>query len=417
MGHRAQFVVVRDGRQRRYYDQWAALFVHRELIWGPEETDRWLQKMTEMDEGDWMGAGDAEGGALVDLDARRLVWFGVEESLAVPRVRRLHGRLLAAAWQGFQVSHADRGLADVAEALGESDQLESFDDDYRPETLADVVHEEEEDADWEEDEEDSDEGDEPDDVIAWVTVREADGNTRHWHLETLPLELLTGGEPALAKLRELPSAEVPPESRVMEGVWFDVAQQKVGLWGSAGLRRRLDEVTESLGPWTTNWSEEGYSEHAQSCGVAGVPLSDAQALGKVVPLLLSTEVFNLGTLAGAIGGGINRFITKGAGCLIVVVLLLFGLTGLLTGQWKAMGTAALVFVGAIVLATLGITFAINAKVKSFAGGGREPIPVPGPQEEDARRAGLETLLAAAGLPTLEQIEPYFEADDCLDGLK
>lgn len=82
MGHRANFVVIRGGDARAYFDNWAALGCIHCLADGPEDAAASASEFEATDELlDWAFM---EGGYLVDFDEKNLIVFGLtEEDLGV----------------------------------------------------------------------------------------------------------------------------------------------------------------------------------------------------------------------------------------------------------------------------------------------------------------------------------------------
>jgi hypothetical protein len=74
MGHRANFITIRDGVGVAFYDQWAALGCLFAFAAGPEEAVAALQGMEQTEELlDWAFA---EGGYLLDFDNNTAIAFG-----------------------------------------------------------------------------------------------------------------------------------------------------------------------------------------------------------------------------------------------------------------------------------------------------------------------------------------------------
>lgn len=79
MGHRANFVVIRDGHAKAYYDNWAAMGCIHDLADGPEAACEAISEYEPTDELlDWAFA---EGGYLIDFDEKRAIAFGCSVDL------------------------------------------------------------------------------------------------------------------------------------------------------------------------------------------------------------------------------------------------------------------------------------------------------------------------------------------------
>lgn len=78
MGHRANFVLIRDGKAKAYYDHWGALACTLSLEEGAKKLEKSVPKLYErVDElMDW---GFAEAGFLIDYDERVCIAFGMPD--------------------------------------------------------------------------------------------------------------------------------------------------------------------------------------------------------------------------------------------------------------------------------------------------------------------------------------------------
>lgn len=136
MGHRANFVIIRDGRASAYYDQWGALGCAFLLADGPEQAATAAEHMEPTAELlDW---GFAEGGFLLDFDQKKLIAFGYPEPLDLEDIGDLEDveglgdthlttafdggadgylRQIAPRWLGWLLVWDDRGVDSFAEHL------------------------------------------------------------------------------------------------------------------------------------------------------------------------------------------------------------------------------------------------------------------------------------------------------------
>jgi hypothetical protein len=121
MGSRANYVITENGRHDLYYSHWGAQRVGRDFFFGPDVALATV-RATKPCEPPW---GDgllddvwAEGGAVVDVDARRLRLWGGEDIAFDARERELWLELLTLSWPGWEVAWADRGIFDLADQLG-----------------------------------------------------------------------------------------------------------------------------------------------------------------------------------------------------------------------------------------------------------------------------------------------------------
>ncbi len=418
MSQFAMIALVRDGHTKYFVDRWAAGFLFREMLWGPDDFETWVSHLEPSDE--WEVAGS---GAIVDFDQRRLIWTDEHESLVVPRVWSVYERLLDAAWPDFEVRHTDE-ISELFTALGLP--FERFDDEEeeyetRSETvlIAGRIYDDEDDEELgdeelaDEDVEEDDYGFDEEESRAWVTVISNDGVIRHRQLDDLPLDLLRADQSALERLETLAPAEVPPEAVVSEGMWIRHDQQQVGIWGRAPTKRQLAKLQDHWTGWTIQWSDDGYTAQCGVSGPTGVPMNEQQALAKFLPIVLSTKRFDMDTVFGAIGGSLRKTALKGVGCLFIAVCTPLLLFGLFSGNWTAvlisvLVTAIIFFVGFKI-----VEYRFKKKFKDTVPKHEESKapPVAGPLDENERRARLDELLKNAGFPSLDVIEPQFAKDE------
>ena len=132
MGHRANFVVVRDGTATAYHDQWAARGCLEGFCAGPDGAREMLNEFESTTElMDWAFA---EGGYLIDFDDQTAIIFGspvdesefdFDDSEDEPPLEKgseefnaeQYMNELADAWKGWKLIYDDRGVDAFAEYL------------------------------------------------------------------------------------------------------------------------------------------------------------------------------------------------------------------------------------------------------------------------------------------------------------
>jgi hypothetical protein len=129
MGHRANFVLIRDGRGAAYSDQWAALGSTYAFAGGPADATAATQAAEPTAELlDWAFA---EAGYLLDFDERMAIVFGHPEPIDLEELAEFGGQELGAAneldaalergpleflkaiaprWTGWQLRWDERGV-------------------------------------------------------------------------------------------------------------------------------------------------------------------------------------------------------------------------------------------------------------------------------------------------------------------
>jgi hypothetical protein len=113
MGNRANFVIVKDQDWQLYYSHWAGGRILDALIGGPGLALRYAQSLRKCAKDQWVDPVWADGGAVVDLDRRRLLFFGDGLMVDMPE-RRAVMSVLAAVWPGYAIGWAYDGTAELA---------------------------------------------------------------------------------------------------------------------------------------------------------------------------------------------------------------------------------------------------------------------------------------------------------------
>lgn len=407
--------LIRDGQRRLFGDRWSGVFLHRELLWGPDDFQAWVGELYELDE--WE---DCAAGVVVDFDRRRLLWTGAEECFPTPRVGAVYERLLRKAWEGFDVetlldpSQLGAVAGEAADSQALIEQPFTFPTHWRPKTIQEAQDEAED--DW--DDGAAAEGPEGS-LRAWIAIVDEQGVVRHRQLDQLPTNVLTNPDDVLPQLLNLPAAAAPPERVVCEAMWIDVPKRQIGLWGNSWLHRELESVRAGWSDWEVIWAEQGYEQQCAACGPLGDPMSDAEAAASFLPMVLSTQRFDLNTVVGALGGQVKTTAVRVSGCLFAIVCLPMLIFGLLTSRWREVGISmvatAMIFIVIFKLIEWRVTRAWspmlprNDEVNQAA-------PACGPQEESERRVRIDKLLRETGLPPLSEIEPLFPEHGRMDQL-
>jgi len=111
MGERAQKVVIRLGRVGRFWSQWGGQQCAESLVAGTEGLEADLSESKRADE--WMEADLAEGGYLVDFDAKRILLYSWDLSF----LESIEAGVRSA-WPGWAVSISRVGVPEFREYVG-----------------------------------------------------------------------------------------------------------------------------------------------------------------------------------------------------------------------------------------------------------------------------------------------------------
>lgn len=415
MSEPAAFALIRDGQTRLFADRWASAVLRREILWGPDDFEAWVNQFEQTDE--WFD--DYSGGAIVDFDKRRLLWSGDTSSYNIPRLWKLYCQLMHAAWPGFAIEVCEEGRDEFRKYLGLPEQQldpdepleDEEDDDERYEIREAKVEDARLGASSDDEDDEDDEEDDEDQSRAWITLVDEDGSVRHRQLSELTLDLLKGEAAAIQAVAKLPPAEIPKEAVVSEGLILNPSKRTARIWGSPELLKKMKTLGKLWNGWQLKWTHHGYSDQCQVSNTPGMPMSEVDALAKILPVVLSTEQFNLEAVFGLIGGKVNKFAKKATGCLLVVLCIPLVLFGVFSGNWTAVmysiAATVVVVVGLFMLVARRFRKAVGSKVPKRGDEDAKGPVVAGPLEEAARKQRVDQLLTAAKLPPLAEIEPHF----------
>ena len=117
MGNRANIVVVEHHDWQLYYSHWAGCRILDALIGGPDLALRYARSLRPCTKSEWVDPAWADGGAVIDLDRRRLLFFGDELMVEMP-LRRALLTVLAELWPGYEVGWAYDGTIELAGYVG-----------------------------------------------------------------------------------------------------------------------------------------------------------------------------------------------------------------------------------------------------------------------------------------------------------
>jgi hypothetical protein len=253
VGNRANFVVVKDGDWRLYYSHWAGCRMLDALIGGPELALRYARSLRRCAKDEWVDPVWADGGAVVDFDHRRVVFFG-EELMVEMRERRALMRVLAAVWPEYAICWAYDGTAELAGYVGANLPPHTWDQQPKLRLARDRNG-----------------------LCHLVSVVDANGHLRMWPLCWHLSKAWHG--PAL--LDKLPGRGVTrlrlgtvPEG----GVHIDVPRKTLGAWQTADTMGFFQALPDLWPGWQTECWDDRYEEQVARCaGGLRVPELDLVA--------------------------------------------------------------------------------------------------------------------------------------------
>ncbi|MEB3983560.1 hypothetical protein OQ968_20115 [Mycobacterium sp. 663a-19] len=242
MGNRANLVIVKDQDWQLYYSHWAGCRILDALIGGPELALRYIQSLRRCGKDEWTDPLWADGGAVVDLDRRRLLFFG-DELMVDMAERRAVMTVLAAIWPAYEIGWAYDGTVELAGYVGAELRC------HTSGTEAPVELEQQ------------------NRLCHLVSVVDDTGKVRMWPLQWDVSPAWHG--PGL--IRKLPGRGVRSltRSRIpLGGVHIDIARKTLGAWQTADAMGVFKALPGLWSGWQTECWEDRFEEQALRCGRA-----------------------------------------------------------------------------------------------------------------------------------------------------
>jgi len=253
MGNRANFVIVKDRDWQLYYSHWAGCRILDALIGGPELALRYAQSLRQLAKDQWVDPVWADGGAVVDVDRRRLLFFGDELMVEMPERRALMS-VLAVAWPDYAICWAYDGTAELAGYVGA--ELPPYLWDNRPGLRL---------------------ARDRNALCHLVSVVDAPGQVRMWPLWWHLSKAWHG--PALIDKLPGPGVRRLTLGKIPEGgLHIDVPRKMVGAWQTVDTMGIFQALPDLWSGWQSECWEDRFEEQALRCkGALRIPELDLVA--------------------------------------------------------------------------------------------------------------------------------------------
>lgn len=289
MGNRANLVIVEDGDWDLYYAHWAGCRMLDALAFGADHALRYIRAHRLCPKDEWTDPLWVDGGALVDVDRRRLLFFG-DELMTSMSERRAMFEVLARTWPDYAVEWAYGGTDDLSAYVG-AERHWHLGRDGQPAKLARGRA----------------------GLCQVVSVVGADRLVRLWPLWWG----YSVGWQGPSLLHSLPGKGVSRMRRDMvpeSGVHIDVPKQQVGAWVTTEARGLGDLLPGRWSGWQAEFWDDRYEEQVRRCeGALRVPEIDLAAGATESLNWLRKRVFQSfeDSPAGAIAGLVTMFDPSG----------------------------------------------------------------------------------------------------------
>lgn len=243
MGNRANFVIVKDHDWQLYYSHWGGCRMLDALIGGPDLALRYAASLRRCEKDDWCDSAWADGGAVVDLDRRRLLFFG-EPLMMEMNPRRALLEVLATIWPGYEICWAYDGTEELAGYVGAQLPPDGWDRQPNLELARGRKH-----------------------MCHVVSVVGDDGGLRFWPLKWHLSKAWHG--PALLDKLPGPGIRRIKLGMIPEGgAHIDLQRKTLGAWQTADTMGFFRALPELWVGWQTEVWEDRFEEHVKRCGGA-----------------------------------------------------------------------------------------------------------------------------------------------------
>ena len=267
MGNRANFVIVKDRDWQLYYSHWAGCRILDALIGGPELALRYAQSLRQLAKDQWVDPVWADGGAVVDVDRRQLLFFGDELMVEMPERRALMS-VLAVAWPDYAICWAYDGTAELAGYVGA--ELPPYLWDNRPGLRL---------------------ARDRNALCHLVSVVDAPGQVRMWPLWWHLSKAWHG--PALIDKLPGPGVRRLTLGKIPEGgLHIDVPRKMVGAWQTVDTMGIFQALPDLWSGWQSECWEDRFEEQALRCkGALRIPELDLVAGAESAQARIRDRVF------------------------------------------------------------------------------------------------------------------------------
>ena len=253
MGNRANFVIVQNHDWQLYYSHWGGCRILDALIGGPDLALRYAASLRRCEKDEWCDPAWAEGGAVVDFDQCRVLFFG-EPLMISMNERRALMDVLKTVWPDFEICWAYDGTEELAGYVGA--QLRPADWDRKP-TLKLARGRQH--------------------MCHLISVVDASGKLRFWPLWWHLSKAWHG--PALFDKLPGPGITRIKLGKIPEGgAHIDMQRKTLGAWQTADTMGFFAALPAVWDGWQTEVWDDRYEEHVIRCdGALRVPELDVVA--------------------------------------------------------------------------------------------------------------------------------------------
>ena len=239
MGHRSNFVIIKERQINIYYSHWGAISIPKDIFYGPQITIDYIQSLQPVEallDDLW-----CEGAVLVDLDNKQLVFWG-GDAYEYPSVRKYFISLLQLNWEGWGIRWAEQGIIDIAQYLQTDLSEVQTDIDYYHWTNY---------RGWLE-------SIETKRTETILTIKYHPEITVDYKFDNYLTELLSAGSMLFEILQGWEENALPTEEKVCSGAYINLFEKEIWVWwGRPTDERVVNKILQYWDGWTVKRHTEG----------------------------------------------------------------------------------------------------------------------------------------------------------------
>ncbi len=252
MGSRANYIITHHGIHEIFYAHWGAQKVTRDFFFGPDMAIAVVRSTAVTDQ--LLDDVWAEGGAVINLDRKRLrLWGGEDVGFDIGQ-RELWLELLALSWPDWDVAWADHGIFELADQIGipRTDVRGKGFEAFEPNESSGL---------------NLDHSGSPD---SFVTLRNENGQLNDFLLDPEPESLIAEGPRLLEMLKAHAESAIPKEDDPLWphlGIYFDVNSKSMWMSYGSTFDPDVDEAVSRIWPgWAVRCHTIGMPKHLALTG-------------------------------------------------------------------------------------------------------------------------------------------------------
>lgn len=268
MGHRASYALIEHGVRSMYYSHWGAKGIPAQLLAGPERTVGYLRTLAPAEK--LLDSAWAEGAILLDVDQRRVYFWGGEDIAYYPYLRRVLLPALRQLWPEWTMEWATFGMADIARHMGLDVSLvltDPFSEDLLYPLYIDDLREPN-----------------PGYLHTLITVRDARGHVADYLFDRTFAP--SAGPDLIDLCRGRAADRLPHECTEIEaGAYIDVPARELWVWENETLDPRyLDDLAQRWAGWQIYGHVEGIVRQTMLSGRSAVDIMmpEAEAVQELI---------------------------------------------------------------------------------------------------------------------------------------